>query len=85
MRKPWALGIEIQQKRCEEDPQDNCEGGVQETELRKDSRSEGIKKDLINMKLMVYVCIILTENILSFKNIQIFWVSRQYVRTIRLI
>lgn len=75
-------------KRGEENPQDNSEGRFQDERFysrpREETRSEGIKKDFLSMKWMVYIWIISSENILRIKNIQIFCVQRQYVQPLDL-
>lgn len=68
---------EIQQKKgVKKNPQDDSEGRLQDErfveglEIRLE-QAEGIRKDFMNMKVMLYIQTILTENMVSLKNIQI--------------
>lgn len=70
------MGNEIRQKRDEKNPQDDSEGRFQDEMIAAGleidwNRSQGIRKDFTNMKLMVNIWIILTKNILGLKIIQI--------------
>lgn len=67
---------EIRQKRDEKNPQDDREGRFQDEMIAAGleidwNRSQDIRKDFTNMKLMVNIWIILSKNILRLKIIQV--------------